>query len=207
MKRRSQTGVWEREKNKEIQSGKNEVIPIGIGLMKFRNTGGEMEKIEPPMAPMIDIVFQLLIFFMLTLKIIEPEGDFSINMPLGKPTQQVNPEDPSLPPIRVRLHANEDGSLAQIVFGSHRLGSGEDAFDRLNMKILQAIGRPGTPLAQKQEVEIDADYNLNYEFSLRAMSACTGRMELNSKTGKPGGVRYVENIKFTPPKRPESAGM
>ena len=175
--------------------------------MKFRNTGNEVEKIEPPMAPMIDIVFQLLIFFMLTLKIIEPEGDFNINMPLGKPTQQVDPEDPLLPPIKVRLHANEDGSLAQIVFGSHQLGTGADAFDRLNRKILQAIGRPGTPLAQDQEVEIDADYNLDFEYSLRAMSACTGRLQLDSKTGKPGVVRYLENIKFTPPKRPESAGM
>ncbi len=175
--------------------------------MKFRNTGKEVEKIQPPMAPMIDIVFQLLIFFMLTLKIVEPEGDFSINMPLGKPTQQIDPEDPLLPPIKVRLHANEDGSLAQIVFGSNRLGSGEDAFDRLNMKILQAIGRPGDPLTKDIEVEIDADYNLDFEYSLRAMSACTGRMELDSKTGKPGLVRYIENIKFTPPKRPESAGM
>ena len=175
--------------------------------MKFRNTGNEVEKIEPPMAPMIDIVFQLLIFFMLTLKIVEPEGDFSINMPLGKPTQQVNPEDPLLPPIKVRLHANEDGSLAQIVVvGLGPLGSGADAFDKLNRKILQAIGRPGDPLTQDIEVEIDADYNLDYEYSVRAMSACTGRLELNSKTGKPGVVRYVENIKFTPPIRPKTPG-
>ena len=174
--------------------------------MKFRNTGNEVEKIEPPMAPMIDIVFQLLIFFMLTLKIIEPEGDFNINMPLGKPTQQVDPEDPLLPPIKVRLHANEDGSLAQIVFGSIQLGSGDDAFNRLNMKILQAIGRPGDPLTQDIEVEIDADYNLDFEYSLRAMSACTGRLQLDPKTGKPGVVRYIENIKFTPPKRPETPG-
>ncbi|MCH7685556.1 MAG: biopolymer transporter ExbD [Planctomycetes bacterium] len=174
--------------------------------MKFRNTNNKVEKVEVPMAPMIDIVFQLLIFFMLTLKIVEPEGDFNINMPLGKPTQQVDPEDPLLPPIKVRLHANEDGSLAQIVFGSIQLGSGDDAFDRLNMKILQAIGRPGDPITQDIEVEIDADYNLDFEYSLRAMSACTGRLELDSKTGKPGVVRYIENIKFTPPKRPETPG-
>jgi biopolymer transport protein ExbD len=175
--------------------------------MKFRNTDKEIEKIEAPMAPMIDIVFQLLIFFMLTLKIVEPEGDFNINMPLGKPTQQANPEDPVLPPIKIRLLANADGSLAQIVLGANQLGTGEGGFERLNMQILQLIGRPGTPLAQDQEVEIEADYNLNYEYSLRAMSACTGRMELDSTTGKPGLVRYIENIKFTPPKPPESSGM
>ena len=131
--------------------------------MKFRNTNNKVEKVEPPMAPMIDIVFQLLIFFMLTLKIVEPEGDFNINMPLGKPTQQVNPEDPLLPPIKVRLLANEDGSLAQIIVGSNQLGSGKGAFDKLNMKILQAIGRPGDPLTKDIEVEIDADYNLDFE--------------------------------------------
>ncbi|MCH7990118.1 MAG: biopolymer transporter ExbD [Planctomycetes bacterium] len=175
--------------------------------MKFRNTGGEVEKIDPQMAPMIDIVFQLLIFFMLTLKIVAPEGDFSINMPLGKPAQQTDALDP-LEPIMVRLQANEDGSLAQIVVvGLAPLGSGDDAFDRLNRTILRAIGRPGNPLTKEIEVEIDADYNLNYEYSLRAMSACTGRLQLDPKTGKPGVVRYVENIKFTPPKRPNSAGM
>ena len=48
--------------------------------MQFRNQK-TAEKIEPQMAPMIDVVFLLLIFFMCTLKIISPEGDFNINMP------------------------------------------------------------------------------------------------------------------------------
>ncbi len=52
--------------------------------MNVRGTGKKNEKIEPQMAPMIDVVFQLLIFFMLTLKITSPEGDFNINMPLGQ---------------------------------------------------------------------------------------------------------------------------
>ena len=51
--------------------------------MKLRHKG-EAEKIETQMAPMIDVVFQLLIFFMLTLKILAPEGDFNINMPIGQ---------------------------------------------------------------------------------------------------------------------------
>jgi hypothetical protein len=36
------------------------------------------------MTPMIDVVFQLMSFFMCTLKIVAPEGDFDIRMPLGK---------------------------------------------------------------------------------------------------------------------------
>ncbi len=34
--------------------------------MKLRSSGREAEKIEPQMAPMIDVVFQLIIFFMFT---------------------------------------------------------------------------------------------------------------------------------------------
>lgn len=36
------------------------------------------------MTPMIDVVFQLLIFFMLTLKIVTQEWNFDIHMPLGE---------------------------------------------------------------------------------------------------------------------------
>jgi len=61
------------------------------------------EKINVPMAPMIDVVFQLLIFFMLTLKIVAPEGDFDINMPMGAgaPSDELPPLD-----LKVRLLAN-----------------------------------------------------------------------------------------------------
>ena len=68
--------------------------------MKFRGHR-EQEKIEAQMAPMIDVVFQLLIFFMLTLKIVEPEGDFMVNMPIGqRPTETDTPKPPV---IQVKL--------------------------------------------------------------------------------------------------------
>ena len=69
--------------------------------MKLRNrvTGG---KIAIDMTPMIDVVFQLLIFFMCTLKMVEPEGDFDISMPLGKPIAKSD-SDPELPPFKVRM--------------------------------------------------------------------------------------------------------
>jgi len=88
--------------------------------MKFRGTGSEAEKIEPQMAPMIDVVFQLLIFFMLTLKIIEPEGGFQINMPQGKPSSE--PKDTaSIDPVKVTMSANQDGTLAEIQVNNEAL--------------------------------------------------------------------------------------
>lgn len=35
------------------------------------------------MTPMIDIVFQLLVFFIMTFKIVSQEGDFHIKMPVA----------------------------------------------------------------------------------------------------------------------------
>ncbi|RMG33440.1 MAG: biopolymer transporter ExbD [Planctomycetota bacterium] len=155
----------------------------------------ESEKIEPQMAPMIDVVFQLLIFFMLTLKIIEPEGNFNINMPLGAPSSATM-EEQNFPDLKVKLRANPDGSLAALMFGGTVLGNDEAAFERLNRKILEAIGTPGGAATKETEVEIDADYNLDFRYVIRAISACTGRMQ-----GKQL-IRYVEKIKFAPPKKP-----
>ena len=103
--------------------------------MKLRSSGREAEKIEPQMAPMIDVVFQLLIFFMLTLNIVEPEGDFNVNMPI---TDSNTPaEDPNIfPDIKVRLVANEDGSLNTIRLGQVNLGNGPNVFAGLNHEIL-----------------------------------------------------------------------
>ncbi|HVV99131.1 MAG TPA: biopolymer transporter ExbD, partial [Planctomycetaceae bacterium] len=47
------------------------------------------------------------------------------------------------------------------------------------------------------EVEIDADYNLDYSHVVRAISACTGTVD--PRTGEL--VRYVQRIRFAPPRR------
>jgi biopolymer transport protein ExbD len=166
--------------------------------MKVRGGGKLQEKVDMQMAPMIDVVFQLLIFFMLTMKIITPEGDFNINMPIGAPAEQDN-TDINLPDIKVHLVAGPGGGLESVMFGQRNLGSDEKAFERLNNAILNAIGgRPGNPLMKEIEVEIKADYNLHYGYTIKAIGACTGRID--KKTGNL--VRYIEKIKFAPPVRP-----
>ena len=148
------------------------------------------------MEPMIDIVFQLLTFFMLTLKIVEPEGDFNINMPIGAPSPK-DTVDVNLPEIKVRLKANPEGRLAGIELGRRPLGNDAQAFARLNSEILKMIARPGNPLTKDMEVEIEADYQLHYDYVVRAVSSCTGRYDPGSKKV----VRYIEKIKFAPPRK------
>lgn len=166
--------------------------------MKLRHKS-EVEKIEAPMAPMIDVVFQLLIFFMLTLKIIAPEGDFNINMPIGQAAQ--TDDTPLNLDIKVRLLANADGTLQDVVIGKRQLGNDPAVFERLNSTILGMVGRPDERASDDMEVEIDADYGLHYTYTIQAISACTGR--LDPVTKQP--VRYVEKIKFAKPRPPGGA--
>ena len=49
--------------------------------MKIRGTEREGADTRLSMTPMIDIVFQLLVFFVMTYKVTVMEGDFNIKMP------------------------------------------------------------------------------------------------------------------------------
>jgi biopolymer transport protein ExbD len=166
--------------------------------MKLRNRSSG-SKIAIDMTPMIDVVFQLMIFFMCTLKVLEPEGDFDISMPLGAPSAS-NDTDAELPPFKVRMQADASGALQTLSFNGASLGAGEQAFARLNSEVfraitaLQAIGKEQQ---EKQEVEIDPDYNLDYRYVINAIGACSGRLGPN---GVP--VRYISRIKFAPRREP-----
>lgn len=147
-------------------------------------------KTDVPMAPMIDIVFQLLIFFMLNLKIVAPEGTFNVNMPVnGGPPGDVQE-------LHVNLRADADGNLSRLFLGENYLGNDDRAFERLSSEILKVAGPRGNPLSDRLEVLIDADYDLRYEYVIKAVSKCTGRLD-----SKGNVIRYVEKIKFAPPKK------
>ena len=163
-------------------------------MPKLAKSSGGPSKVDVPMAPMIDIVFQLLIFFMLNLKIVAPEGNFNVNMPIGQPSAAA-PDDP-ISELKVKLQADAAGNLVQLRLGDNPLGNDDRAFERLNSEILKLIPRPGAAMAKKVEVEIDADYDLRYEYVIKAISKCTGRLD-----SKGNVVRYVEKIKFAPPKK------
>lgn len=180
--------------------------------MKFRG-GKANEKIEAQMAPMIDVVFQLLIFFMLTLKIVEPEGDFTVNMPIGQKPQDNN--SPKPPVIKVQLLAEPtNGEMYSLKVANKELFAtapgvtqeekAANAFQRLNNEILKSIGSPGNPLAEDQEVELDPSYELNVRYLINAIGACRGRVE-KTPDGKTVMVDYIKNIKFAPPKTRQPA--
>ena len=159
--------------------------------MKFKSRSNE--KVEMQLTSMIDIIFLLLIFFVMTFKIAAQEGDFNNRMPIGGGSGAA---DNTNLPIKLRLRSNTDGELVDIVVDETR--SFGDDFTKLRAFILQQTGGNAPPSPEEgPEVEIDLDYNLRYAHVISAISTVTGQRQGDQIQ------RLVERIKFAPPRKPQ----
>jgi len=141
---------------------------------------------------MIDVVFQLMIFFMLTFNIIAPEGDFDVRMPLGKSSAEPL-DDLQLPPIQVRLVADIEGTLAGISMNGEPVLDFGDLRQRV-AKFVDVALESGASL-EDVELEIDCDYKLNYINVINAITAVSGRLEDGQL------IEMVKKISFVPLER------
>lgn len=149
------------------------------------------EKVELQLTSMIDVIFLLLIFFVMTFKISAQEGDFNVKMPVGGST---GPTDMTNIPIKLRLRASPDGELADIVVNDN-LSFGND-WQKLRAYVLELTGGTAPPTPEDgPEVEIDLDYDLRYEHVIAAVTAVTGQRRGDDI------VRLIERIKFAPPRK------
>ena len=140
------------------------------------------------MTPLIDVVFLLLTFFIMTFKIIAPEGDFGIKMPPTGDTAQVSPQMLPQEPVRVRLVADTAGNLADILVGSHRLGPDPQ---RLREQVIALVGTAPTEQERENwEAVIDYDYHLKYQYTIDALTAIKGYLSDDTM------VPLIEKIYF-----------
>jgi biopolymer transport protein ExbD len=158
--------------------------------VKFKKRGLP-DKIPIDMTPMIDIVFQLLTFFCMTLKVAALEGDFSIKMPLAARAAGL-PDPNQLPPMKVRMRADSTGRLAELTLNNQPF-IGPDRWQRLHQHIASMVGEGS--LASSAEVELDCDFNLKYEHVIEAITAVSGTMGPDGQI-----IKMVEKIKFSPPR-------
>lgn len=156
--------------------------------MKFRHRSAQEEKKELPMTPMIDIVFLLLVFFIMTFKISAQEGDFNVKMPLQGSGP---PQDDTQLPLKLRLKSDGNGNLQSIVLNDN-LEFGQD-WERVRGYVVQLVGDSTGPTEDDgTEVEIDLDYDLHYVHVIQAITAVTGYRSGDDV------VKLVERIKFAP---------
>jgi len=154
----------------------------------------EIEDIEVNMTAMIDIVFQLLVFFIMTFKVVAQEGDFNIKMPMASgPSTSIEDEPPEL--IRVLLRSGPEGVINSIQVDDEvetlTFGPDPNLYFDLTNYIEQKLAGEGDPeSASETEVEFDIDYGLKYGYTVRAIEAVSGKV-----TG--GKVKkLIEKIKF-----------
>ena len=167
--------------------------------MKIRHsTSSGQDKIELQMTPMIDIVFQLLVFFIMTFKIVSQEGDFNIKMPLAAPSEGLQ-EDTLAPPLKIRIQADSEGNLAQISLNERNFNNDWGALHEYIISYVGTDRGPGS-LQDTTEDELDCDYKLNYEHVVSAITSVSGYIDSNDNI-----VKLVEKIKFAAP-RPAPGG-
>ncbi len=162
---------------------------------KTRSTTGEA-KVEIQMTPMLDMIFQLLVFFILTFKPVIDEGQFGVNMSAMQGGTSVLPtmvpglpdsgDEPLpdvqfIPPLRVRLAASPDGSLAA---GGIQLGDrGLPSMDYLLFE-LRGMVRDSP---EDFEIVIEADPKLQYQFIVQAVNAISHAGVKKINFGSPAG--------------------
>ena len=162
--------------------------------MRIRNTNKSGHEIKLDMTAMIDIVFQLLAYFIMTFKVTSMEGDFSVNMPLNVEAKSSMTETLDKT-IVVHLRRSADGSIGpiDIDFGSDRKSfSDEFRFQRLRDYVKSLVLQSGDPASSSSyEVEFDIDRDLAYDFTIRAVESVSGESQ--------GGGRVlplIEKIRF-----------
>ncbi len=161
--------------------------------MKLRDKAKSDDKVELQMTSMIDIVFLLLVFFVMSFEISAQEGDFNVKMPLSNKNAGPPPDQTQLP-LKLRLIADGEGKLSEIVLNDN-LSFGTD-WQKLRGYVVQFVGDQSGPSEEDgPEVEIDLDYNLHYVHVIEAITAVTGYRSGDDI------VRLVDRIKFAPQRK------
>lgn len=156
------------------------------------------DEIKLNMTAMIDIVFQLLVFFILTFKVVAMEGDFNIKMPLA--SESADTLDEELPDlITVRLLAGENGNIASIIVDDNENLTEATMYQDLTRIVEQRLAGEGDPESESEtEVEFEIAYNLKYSYTVKAIEAVSGRIQQDGTVKK-----LVQKVKFKDTKKDE----
>ena len=158
--------------------------------MRWRCKTGLPARVESAMTPMIDIVFLLLVFFVLTFKIVVAEGDFNVKMPRhGGNGPEV------APPLHVALSAAADGRLAGIKLGERELKD----MRALRGEIIAVVAQVDARQREELAVELSCPADLDYRHVIEAITAVSGYHDPQGQR-----VELIRRVRFAPP---ETAGQ
>jgi biopolymer transport protein ExbD len=119
------------------------------------------------MTPMIDVVFQLLAFFLMTLRIATQEGDLALHLP----REGASPGPPARDglALHVKLLADSTGELKGVELNGQRL----DSIDDLHHRVRLLLGDERSSVSSS-EAHLYCDSRLAYAHTIAAVTAVTG---------------------------------
>lgn len=149
------------------------------------------EKVDIQMTPMIDIVFQLMAFFLMTFKVAAVEGDFNLKLP--KDERSAGPANSQSEMINVVLKAKADGDLAYLQIGNTApIPSSNLPYYKLSEAIKTVVNKARLAGQEEPEIQLDADDTLRYEHIIKAVASV-------SSTYQDGAVvPLAKKVKFKP---------
>jgi biopolymer transport protein ExbD len=153
-------------------------------MLNFRRPTRQQADTELRMAAMIDIVFLLLVFFVMTFRIVPQEGDFNVDA--GKTSSRGSEMDQQIP-LQLRLSADSEGRLSELSLNGRVLSSRTEL-----QPLLLSLADDGS--LQSQSLLLACDYDLAYDEVIKTLDVVTG------KRNAVGVVRpLIEKVEFASP--------
>lgn len=141
----------------------------------LRRRSSAPARVDLQMTPLIDVVFQLLTFFLMSFRIAAAEGDIDLLLPLNNVSP--GPTNRVVDVIRVRLVARDDGDLATLEIAALPPLAGPQAFAELHAYAVRTVGAARDANQPDPIVELDADDRLRYEHVVAAVTAVSRRRD------------------------------
>jgi biopolymer transport protein ExbD len=149
--------------------------------MRRRLKADEDHGVEMPITPMLDMAFQLLMFFIMTYHPSALEGHMDLSLPAAGEAKAKHPQDVDpnksdteieLPSqLTVIVKASPDGSggidklLVQQAAGETLVRDRDD--------LLKFLRKAREELTNQDDIKIQADSKLKYTFVMEVMDVCT----------------------------------
>jgi biopolymer transport protein ExbD len=151
------------------------------------------EKIDINMTPMIDVVFQLMAFFLMTFKVAAVEGDF--NMKLPKDERSAGPANTQVEMIDVVMRATPNGDLGLLGVAGAPPFTGDvyRRFQQLTEYVARKVNQAKGAGQDEPEIQIDADDNLRYENIISAVAAVSSYYDASGQAAP-----LAKKVKFKP---------
>jgi biopolymer transport protein ExbD len=153
---------------------------------------GQGLKAEPNLTPLLDVVFQLITFFMLVINFSSDNFDTSIKLPVAGSARPI--DDAARAAAEDRLHLNID-SKGQLLWNGKPISGGqaverikfEADLARLNLRTLSGGKKLDPAAGLPTRVVIRADRNAEFDSIYSLITACQAngyrKFDLKAMTG------------------------